>query len=367
MGRRFNNFHNRKQFDSRNKTFNFKWSIIWVFIHFASLFLLTLGIQQLSLNNGLIIVFLIGLGVTIISRIVRTFTLKKRFIVDKWFSFWSLINTFTIWLILLLTNWLQITSNLISLIFTALALVIVAYFVKKLRITRTAMIIASIILLVILFFFSSSSINLKYNTNHVMDIQSSTKENTSNIQVQSGNILNRITDSIKNIFSTSIDTCPQLPLIMKKEVDPRQEECLLGCIFMGSQFGPFNDVVSITNGVWESPTTLVVCRNAQLVGESKSNIYCDSTYTLEFILPFISPISDIPYIVKKEPNSDIITGKNPTRKSFMNIYTKEGTFIKTVCGPDPDEVQKQKYEKDKKEFKESWGGFMRELDDWFNI
>jgi len=156
----------------------------------------------------LIIVFMIGIGVTIISRIVRTFTLKKRFIVDKWFFFWSLINTFTIWLILLLTNLLQITNNLIYLIFTALALVIVAYFVKKLRITRTSMIVSSIILLIILFFFSSISINLKRNTNQIMDIQSSTKEDTSNIQVQSGNILNKITNSIKNIFSTSIDTCP---------------------------------------------------------------------------------------------------------------------------------------------------------------
>ena len=160
MSRRFHNFHNRKQVDSRNKTFNFKWSIIWVLIHFASLFLLTLGIQQLSLNIGLIIVFLIGLGVTIISRIVRTFTLKKRFIVDKWFFFWSLINTFTIWLILLLKNLLQITNQLLALLFMSIGLVIIAYFVKKLRIRRTAMIISSIILIVILFFFNSNSSNL---------------------------------------------------------------------------------------------------------------------------------------------------------------------------------------------------------------
>lgn len=76
----------------------------------------------------------------------------------------------------------------------------------------------------------------------------------------------------------------------------------------------------------------------------------------------------IPYIVKKpKEQGEIIEKQNILRKSFMNIYTKEGTFVKTVCGPDPDEVQKQKYEKAKKEFKESMGGFMRELDDWFDV
>ena len=374
MGRRSHKFHKRKQFHSRNKPFNFKWPVIWVLIHFASLFFLTLGIQQLNLNNGLIIVFLIGLGVTIISRIVRTFTLKKRFIVDKWFFFWSLINTFTIWLILLLTSLLQITNNVISLSFTALALVIVAYFVKKLRIARTAMIIVSIILLVILFFFSSSSINLKHNTNQVMDVQSSTKEDTSNIQVQPGNILNKITNSIKNIFSTSADTCPQLPLIMMKRGEPARaiygknseqimEECpdiTIGCIRIGPQYKPFNDVVSITNGVWESPTTFVVCRNAQLVGESKSNFYCDTTNVLQWNFP---SVSGIPYIVKKEPNSDVITGKNQIHKSFMNVYTRDGTFIKTICGPDPEDIVKKKEEEAKSQFKQA----MKEIDDFFTI
>ena len=76
----------------------------------------------------------------------------------------------------------------------------------------------------------------------------------------------------------------------------------------------------------------------------------------------------IPYIVKKpKEQEEIIEKQNLVRKSFMNIYTTEGTFVKTVCGPDPDEVQKQKYEKSKKEFKESMGGFMQELDDWFNF
>ena len=430
MSRRFHNFHNRKQVDSRNKTFNFKWSIIWVLIHFASLFLLTLGIQQLSLNNGLIIVFLIGLGVTIISRIVRTFTLKKRFIVDKWFFFWSLINTFTIWLILLLKNLLQITNQLLALLFMSIGLVIIAYFVKKLRIRRTAMIISSIILIVILFFFNSNSSNLIDTNTQVVETQASS--------VKSNNLLSNIKDSISKLFSSiSLDTCPQLPMrlggqgIMYDLIEEHTESCPTQrlCVFYG-EYHPTNSVSKLTSGIWISPSAYILCRDAKYEGENRNYLYCDlgrrsQDPGISMMNNMFSETSDtIPYIVKKpKEQGEIIEKQKLVRKSFMNIYEQSidkdydpiidkkinsecakydynshnitfefkvnvnGTIIirtfqcgkdefkykykyifkETVCGPDPDEVQRQRYEKVKKEIKDTMGGYMRELDDWFDV
>jgi len=97
-----------------NPKFNFKWSVIWIIIHSISLFVLAIILQYFNIKNGIIQILFIGFGVTIIARLVKRITKKKQFIVDKWFFFWSLINTFTIWLMLLLISLLQITNNLNS-------------------------------------------------------------------------------------------------------------------------------------------------------------------------------------------------------------------------------------------------------------
>src|SRR3989338_9909250 len=131
-----------------NPKFNFKWSVIWIIIHSISLFVLAIILQYFNIKNGIIQILFIGFGVTIIARLVKRITRKKQFVVDKWFFFWSLINTFTIWLMLLLINVLKITNYLLSLLLIAIGLVIIAYFVKKLKITRTSMIVTSITLLV---------------------------------------------------------------------------------------------------------------------------------------------------------------------------------------------------------------------------
>jgi len=59
----------------------------------------------------------------------------------------------------------------------------------------------------------------------------------------------------------------------------------------------------------------------------------------------------------------VITGKNQIHKSFMNVYTRDGTFIKTICGPDPEDIVKKKEEEAKSQFKQA----MKEIDDFFTI
>ena len=265
----------------------------------------------------------------------------------------------------------------------SIGLVIVAYFVKKLRIRRTAMIISSMILIVILFFFNSNSSNIIDTNPQVLETQTSS--------LKSNNLLSNIKGSIGKLFSSiSLDTCPQLPmnLVQGGQIstygrgdEELREQCPTysaeygpdrPCVFYG-EYHPVNSVSKLTGGIWVSPSAHLICRDAKYEGENRNYLYCDlgARYRdpISFMNNLFSGTDDtIPYIVKKpKEQGEIIEKQNLVRKSFMNIYTKEGTFVKTVCGPDPDEVQKQKYEKSKKEFKESMGGFMRELNDWFDI
>ena len=73
----------------------------------------------------------------------------------------------------------------------AIGLVIIAYFVKKLRITRTAMIITSITLLVILFLFNSNSNILSDSSSKIFD--------THTISVNTNSVLSNIKESISKL------------------------------------------------------------------------------------------------------------------------------------------------------------------------
>ncbi|MDP3765244.1 MAG: hypothetical protein Q8R04_01915 [Nanoarchaeota archaeon] len=174
--------------------FNFKWSVIWIIIHSISLFILAIVLQYFNVKNGIIQILFIGFGVTIIARLVKRITKKRQFIVDKWFFFWSIINTFTIWSILLLINVLPITNNLLSLFLIAIGLVIIAYFVKRLKITRTTMIITSIILFIVLLLFNSNSSILSDANSKIFSTQT--------VSAKSNNILSSIKESIQSIPSS---------------------------------------------------------------------------------------------------------------------------------------------------------------------
>jgi len=54
-------------------------------------------------------------------------------------------------------------------------------------------------------------------------------------------------------------------------------------------------------------------------------------------------------------NSDGTIGKT-TKKSFVNIYTKDENFVKTICGKDPETIAEEDFKKQ-----------MKELDDLFSL
>lgn len=303
---------------NNHNSINWKWPILWIFIHFASLFLLTLVIQQLSLTNNLIIIFLLGFGITIISRIVKTFTLKKSFVVDKWFFFWSLINTFTIWLVLLLTNLLQMISQLLTLLLIAIGLVIVAYFIKRLRITNTNMVITSVILIIIIFIFNLGAFSINEESKKVIDVQ--------NTSVASNGVLSQIKNTIKNLFyPTSTYKCPQMNVSMLE--------------------GLWLSIPHETYEGWsiESENGLgVTCRAGNKEGENIKYYYCGGIESV-FGMGRINA-----YIEKTIISNDGSIGKT-YRYIIWNIYDENKKFVETRCIDYPDNLEQKRAEALEKE------------------
>lgn len=311
MSRRFHNFNNRKQFHNKKNSFSIKWSIIWVIIHFASLFLLIFGIQRLNLNNSLIILLLTGFGVTIISRVVRIFTIKRKFVVDIWFLFWSILNSATIWIFFILLNALNIGNYFVTLLLTALGLVVVAYFVRKIRITKTILWVSVIIILLLLFFTQNSNQeNIVYSS-------------FQNTGVSTGNIF----DSIKNILPATISKeCPQINFPLKDGI------------------APFIDIREYDSWKIDSydSTFNIHCYRGNKEGQKTNYWYCGEGTSIEFPIAFMQ---------KTMINSDGSIGKT-IKQSFYNIYDENKKFVKTVCGEDPDKI----VEKEWKEMKDSIRG-----------
>ena len=165
----------------RKKTVNrIKWIFIWIIIHSLSLSILTFSLNFLNIKNGLFQLFFIGLGVTIFANIARIYTIRKKFIVDKWFLFWSLINTTTIWIFFVGLNYFQVMNFFIRILITAIGLVFIVYFVKKFLITNTKLWVSVIIIFLILVYIQNSN---QHNL-----VQNNSMKIDDNTAVKSGNV-----------------------------------------------------------------------------------------------------------------------------------------------------------------------------------
>ncbi|MFH1376578.1 MAG: CAP domain-containing protein [Candidatus Woesearchaeota archaeon] len=129
----------------------FKWPIIWIIIYAISLYIM--GYFLRSLNYNLWYLFLIGFGVTLISRIVRTFTADRGFSLDKSFLFWGIVNTFFIWVVWLgLDNFNISTSYEIRLLLTGIGLFLGSKLLRlKRRVYKHKGMIAIIFLFLLLY------------------------------------------------------------------------------------------------------------------------------------------------------------------------------------------------------------------------
>ena len=117
----------------RRNSINIKWSLIWVVIHSISLFVIGFLLDYINIKNEFIQLILLGFGVTIFARISKMFTAKKRFIVDKRFMFWSLLNAFTIWIGYFAINLIGLTNPFWNVVIIAVFLVLIANIIRRFR------------------------------------------------------------------------------------------------------------------------------------------------------------------------------------------------------------------------------------------
>lgn len=305
----------------KNK-FSIKWSLVWILIHSVSLFLLGMVLDYLNLQNGFVQLLIIGFGVTIFARIAKIFTAKEQFIADKWFIFWSLINSITVWISFILLNVLNISNYLVSILLTAFGLVFVAYFVRRFKITKTTLWISVIIILLLLFFTQSSN------------QQDLVYSKSSNIDMSAGGILN----SVKNIFSSeALSDCPQLDYPMTRAGSGSYKPYILDV--------KEHDGWTIRG--YKLP--IIYCYKGNEKGENPNYWYCGDLDVRW------GENADYGIMEKTIINEDGTIGET-IRISFSNIYDSDMNFIKTVCGKDPDKI-----------IEEGFKDTIKEIDDLFTL
>jgi len=178
-----------------------KWSIIWVLIHSVSLYLLRMILDYIQIQNSFFQLILFGLGVTIFARIVKIFTANKRFIIDKWFIFWSLLNAFTIWLGYLIIHLIGLANQLGTIVLIAVLLVLISHIIRRFRLQNTRLIVLSIVIIAILFFATNEQSDFK---------------NGENMNSESSNYQDKISNIKENII-VKVDE-------LKEDLDPNSEK-----------------------------------------------------------------------------------------------------------------------------------------------
>ncbi len=313
--------HRHKRRHKKYK-FSFKWSLIWIIIHSISLFLLGFVLNSLNLQNNFIQLIFMGFGVSILAKIAKIFTANKRFVVDRWFIFWSSVNCATIWVFFMLINKLNITNYLVSILFMALGLVLVSYFVRRLKFMKRNLWISVIVILLLLFLANNSS-----NQNMVY----SSSQNTN---IGTGGIL----DSIKNILPATISKeCPQInvPITNVEGMRPlmkiREYE--------GWKIAPYD-----TNTMLGMNFGQIFCHKGNKKGQNPNYWYCGDK----------SSQTTMAFMQKTLKNPDGTLGKT-IKQSFYNVYDENQQFVKTVCGKDPDKIAEQEWEEFKDAAEDFWG------------
>lgn len=121
----------RSQRPHRSPLPNLQWSIIWIIIHSFSVWLLSYFLVVVT--NDFLYLILAGLGITIIATMMRTITLHKPFMVNKYFIFWFCITTFSFWITRLILQFVQIQGGILYFILMGCGIFAIGQIVKRIR------------------------------------------------------------------------------------------------------------------------------------------------------------------------------------------------------------------------------------------
>jgi len=296
----------------------FKWFLIWTLLHTISILVVTFLIDLIYVRSPFLELLLLGFGVTILANIYRTFTRKKKFIINSFFAFWIAVNSITIWLFALISNGLNVNDIYLNAIIIGIGLVGTSYLVHALhvfRLRRLKIWIPTLIILGILFFAHGGLT--------IMDSQEISK----NTSVSSGNFIENFVDSIKESFSKNLVTsCPQIDVPIGDS---------WGGLPIGNSWGG----LSISGQSYDGWTIKgdATCRKGTKEGENLNQYYCGG-YRNTLGIGFVNA-----YIEKTIISEDGEIGKT-YKYVIWNIYDENKDFVETRCIGNPDEFEQKQYE-----------------------
>lgn len=263
-----------------------KWSIIWIVIHAITFFITSYLVKFIPSSIDFVYFILLGLGVTIFANIIRIFTRKSKFVVDKWFLFWFAINSITIYIFNLINDLIKNTNIYILCLIVAFGLVLVAYIIRKININGKYVIYFALGLFILLFLVVTFLIPLLKKEIDLPD------------------------------FSNLLNSCPQInvPLVSNYP-------------YAGLKMGSNNYDGWVIYGKLD-------CKSGSLDGENKNNYYCGG-YESVFGIGKVRT-----YIQKTDVSKDGDIGKT-TKYVIWNSYDKNLNFIKTECLGNPDEFEEK--------------------------
>ena len=313
----------------------------WAFIYSIGAFLSILLINYFSLNNSLIGIFLAGTTITLFSWIMYSFLYKDKFKLSRWFFIWLFTHSFNFWLIDLILRKLTLTYEgffyflLFGLIYHLLTWVIKNKVYYKLEMNNPKTIGLVLIFIIALLFISSQSFS---------EIQT--------IGISETNSLGSKLSSLRNLLSFNLNlgnNCPQLPIPLLPdkrlwvEVMSQEES---NNSFEGWKVKKYDSADLFGFSV----IPRIYCYQGREDEQNPNHYYCGywdngDNWDME----------DLIYMEKTFMNPDGSLGKT-IQKTFVNVYVENGNYLKTICGPSPEEVSTKKFK-----------GRMRDLDSFFSL
>jgi len=318
------------------------WTLIYAILVYLAGFLLGL----LNIENYFLVLSSIGIIITLGSWIFYSILYKNRFRLNVWFILWIFTNAISYWLISLFLSLFKIQVQFVYYLLFGFVFHLLTYFIKykiyekmNFKHKRGRLILVSLILIVLLFFLPS------------LVMSSSSQVATSDL-----NSSNSFVDQLKNLFGSigsTLSGCPQLNYSMQYIGSGKY---LPDKNYNGWFVTSENYLNQISNPLFSILKDMknpykITCSLGNQKGENPNYWYCGETYVQ------YASFGDNGYavVIKTEKNTDGTIG-DTIIKTFVNIYDKEGNFIKTTCGKAPESLRE-------KAFKDA----MRELDNFFSL
>ncbi|MDP3916868.1 MAG: hypothetical protein Q8Q42_01110 [Nanoarchaeota archaeon] len=256
-----------------------------------------------------------GFGLTILAKFAKIFTTKQKFIVDKSFLFWGVINTGAIWVLFILANYLGIIDYVASIIFTAVGLVLVAYLVRISRMDHSNLFLWIFVIAITLYLIhNSDQQEIHYGSSSNFETNLTTKSNN-----QFEGIFKKGTEKFSKTLKSN---CPQINVEMKFHNEGTPYET--------------TDISGKTYDGWTIKGS-ANCRKGTKEGENLNKYYCGG-YTYFFGMGNVNA-----YIEKTIISETGDIGKT-YKYVIWNIYDENKNFVETRCLGDPDKFDQKQAE-----------------------